>query len=153
LSCGFGGRQQAEDEVRPVVANLGVHNAMYFDKDKGKWRERGKEHLEEADRPLAPPPATGSVSSVKKEAPGEAKEQSALDSLMAPPNPYGSSQLGRLGASAVGGMPRHRAPTPPRLVARTSAFPQIPAPRTAAGAVAPPPPDAAEGSPDIGNLF
>lgn len=34
---------------------------MYFDKERGRWRERGQEHLEEEEETLAPPPTTMAI--------------------------------------------------------------------------------------------
>eukprot|EP00437_Effrenium_voratum_P006978 CAMPEP_0181424420 /NCGR_PEP_ID=MMETSP1110-20121109/14635_1 /TAXON_ID=174948 /ORGANISM="Symbiodinium sp., Strain CCMP421" /LENGTH=360 /DNA_ID=CAMNT_0023547577 /DNA_START=148 /DNA_END=1226 /DNA_ORIENTATION=+ len=61
---------------------------MYFDKEKGRWRERGQEHLEEEEAALPPPPSTRKQAEKKEET---AKETSALENMMAPPpNPYGN---------------------------------------------------------------
>eukprot|EP00928_Gymnodinium_smaydae_P089782 TRINITY_DN73694_c0_g1_i1.p1 TRINITY_DN73694_c0_g1~~TRINITY_DN73694_c0_g1_i1.p1 ORF type:complete len:1136 (-),score=249.39 TRINITY_DN73694_c0_g1_i1:421-3828(-) len=123
-----------EGEGKPTRANMGLENAMYFDKEKGKWRERGKEHLEEDDVPLAPPPMAGAAA--KKEeiaAPAaKAKEASPLDSLMAPPNPYA---LGR-----PAGRPKPSPATTPRT----------PKPIVARGAFgAPPATTSATSAPDV----
>merc|ERR1712232_1422654 len=43
--------RRSNGDEKIVKADLGQASAFYFDKDKGKWRERGKEHLEEPDVP------------------------------------------------------------------------------------------------------
>jgi len=96
-------RRNDDEETKLIRANMGVDNAMYYDAKQGKWRERGKEHLESEDVPLAPPPSMGS--SAPRNVPRS--ELSALDSLMAPPNPY---------AQGFRAPPRHPPPPshPPR---------------------------------------
>ena len=59
----------------------------YFDPQKGRWRERGKEHLEEEKAALPPPPSMGKQVEKKEDS---TKETSTLDNMMAPPNPCGS---------------------------------------------------------------
>eukprot|EP00927_Polykrikos_kofoidii_P026332 TRINITY_DN23476_c1_g1_i1.p1 TRINITY_DN23476_c1_g1~~TRINITY_DN23476_c1_g1_i1.p1 ORF type:complete len:1191 (-),score=243.14 TRINITY_DN23476_c1_g1_i1:269-3841(-) len=91
----FKGNKQ--DEANATKAHEGVQNSMYFDKEKGRWRERGKEHLEQ-EEVVPPPPPMGATKPAEsdREASGDGqaadndaqKEASALDALTAPPNLY-----------------------------------------------------------------
>lgn len=116
-----------EDEDKPAIkANMGVQNAMYWDKDTGKWRERGKEHLEQEEVPLAPPPSAGSFSPGMHAANMSAEAPTALDSLMSPPNPYARGGYG----------------AQPRLKPPGAGMPRPPVAQSAFGAARPltPPP-------------
>lgn len=99
---------------------------MYYCPEKKRWRERGKEHeeVEEDDAPPPLPQAKLAESAVKDGAddgpPGPGampkKEVSALDAMMAPPNPYAARLANRTApkpVQAVGapfGMPAAAAP-------------------------------------------
>ena len=104
--------------VQPVFKKAGneptVHHvklpsapsAMYFDKEKGRWRERGKEHLEEEESSLPPPPSMGSKPAGKPErAQQENKEAWPLDSMMAPPNLHGNRFARKHTAATVPALP------------------------------------------------
>eukprot|EP00406_Dinophysis_acuminata_P050073 CAMPEP_0179321930 /NCGR_PEP_ID=MMETSP0797-20121207/58903_1 /TAXON_ID=47934 /ORGANISM="Dinophysis acuminata, Strain DAEP01" /LENGTH=63 /DNA_ID=CAMNT_0021033645 /DNA_START=81 /DNA_END=268 /DNA_ORIENTATION=+ len=43
------------DEPKATKANLGEANSMYYDHEKKRWREKGKED-EEQEETFAPPP-------------------------------------------------------------------------------------------------
>jgi len=111
---------------QPTKANLGSQSTMYYDTEKKRWRERGKEHLEKEEEVLAPPP----VAKKEEEQPSEKaasegpppppggagpkKEVNAVDAMMAPPNPYANILRKRDGG----------APKPP--VAAVGAFGSFP---------------------------
>ena len=78
-----------KDGNEPTVHHVKLPSApssMYFDKERGRWRERGKEHLEEEESSLPPPPSMGFKPATKTE---NAQETSPLACLIAPPNIYG----------------------------------------------------------------
>lgn len=125
----FSGKK--DDKPKPTRAKLGEASTMYFDKEKGRWRERGKEHLEKEDEVDAPPPMTkskepatpseGSADAASPPPPlsgGEKKEANYLDALCAPPNPYahrlgGRSAAPKLPQTSFGfGMPPVQAAAP-----------------------------------------
>ncbi|CAE7366467.1 ARMC6 [Symbiodinium sp. CCMP2592] len=100
----FGRLFKKRDPNEPQVHKVKLPDApsaMYFDKEKGRWRERGKEHLEEEETALPPPPSMGSSAATPPEKKEEKKEASALDNMIAPPNPYGNR---------FGGARKHTAP-------------------------------------------
>eukprot|EP00439_Symbiodinium_sp_Y106_P012354 s5369_g1.t2 len=100
----FGRLFGKKDPNEPTVHKVKLPDqpsAMYFDKEKGRWRERGKEHLEEEETALPPPPSMGSAAATPPEKKEEKKEASALDNMIAPPNPYGNR---------FGGARKHTAP-------------------------------------------
>ncbi|OLP90373.1 Protein aardvark [Symbiodinium microadriaticum] len=101
----FGRLFKKRDPNEPQVHKVKLPDqpsAMYFDKEKGRWRERGKEHLEEEETALPPPPSMGSAAvTTPPEKKEEKKEASALDNMIAPPNPYGNR---------FGGARKHTAP-------------------------------------------
>eukprot|EP00929_Paragymnodinium_shiwhaense_P050261 TRINITY_DN25316_c0_g1_i1.p1 TRINITY_DN25316_c0_g1~~TRINITY_DN25316_c0_g1_i1.p1 ORF type:complete len:640 (+),score=211.29 TRINITY_DN25316_c0_g1_i1:74-1993(+) len=143
-------RQSGDDDgEKPTVASMGAANSMYFDKEKGKWRERGKEHLEEEDKPLAPPPTAAALP--KKDS-GEAtprKEHSALDSLIAPPsNPYRGRTGTRTPPSST--TPRTRTPVASPVVQMT-AFGM--SPRNASDATPSAAPTAGNSAEDLSTMF
>jgi len=90
----FGSKSQ-DGEGKASKANLGEASTMYYCKEKGRWRERGKEHLEPESPKIAPPPVMN-----KKKPEGEKtdpplasdapkKEVTGVDALIAPPpNPW-----------------------------------------------------------------
>ena len=98
-----------KDGSEPTVHHVklpSAPSAMYFDKEKGRWRERGKEHLEEEESSLPPPPSMGSKPARKPErAQQENKEASPLDSMMAPPNLYGNRFARKHTAATVPALP------------------------------------------------
>lgn len=48
---------KGEDTDPPATkAHTGVENQMYYDKTRGRWVERGKEHEADAAQVVAPPP-------------------------------------------------------------------------------------------------
>ena len=81
-------------------------SAMYFDKEKGRWRERGKEHLEEEVSTLPPPPSMGFKPAAKTE---NAQETSSLDCMISPPNIYGDRFAHKHTAATVPALPAARA--------------------------------------------
>eukprot|EP00435_Cladocopium_sp_Y103_P011351 s2069_g2.t4 len=84
-------KEEKEDKTPPCISSGIVHNVnlpgestMYFDHELERWRERGKEHLEEGPKDWGLPPEVGQV--IKKEEPE--KEADKLDFMMAPPTTY-----------------------------------------------------------------
>mmetsp|Transcript_95127 Transcript_95127/g.268754 ORF Transcript_95127/g.268754 Transcript_95127/m.268754 type:complete len:1140 (+) Transcript_95127:126-3545(+) len=122
--------KKKEDDGAPKAtrANLGEQNAMWFDKEKGRWRERGKEDDEKEDEALAPPPTAmtkkpegadaDKVGESGPSPPEAKKEMSAADALCAPPNPYAA----RLGANRKVAAPPPMMPfgAPPPLAPATA---------------------------------
>lgn len=140
--------RKTDDEPKPVRANLGGASSMYFDKEKGRWRERGKEHLE-VEEDDAPPPPMAKPKEPEEKKPeaegsdgppppgaGAKKEGNYLDALIAPPNPY-ANRLNRSGPAP--------AKTPPVAMGAFGMPPARPAVDPATGDAAGDEPAPAEG--------
>jgi len=87
-----------DGQPQATRANLGeTQSSMYYDQEKKRWRERGKEHLEEEDPGLKPPPKVDEITKpggdAPPQAPQPAKPASAADELCAPPPPSYLSNL------------------------------------------------------------
>eukprot|EP00434_Breviolum_minutum_P015137 symbB.v1.2.013349.t2/scaffold939.1/size150197/5 len=91
----FGRKKEEEDKKTPPCTSSGiVHNVnlpgestMYYDHENKRWRERGKEHLEEGPVDYGAPPEVGEA--IRKEIlPEKAKKDEKLDFMMAPPTAY-----------------------------------------------------------------
>mmetsp|Transcript_60015 Transcript_60015/g.127109 ORF Transcript_60015/g.127109 Transcript_60015/m.127109 type:complete len:933 (-) Transcript_60015:569-3367(-) len=67
-----GGNNKNDDEVKPTRVNLPGKSTMYYDEEKKRWRERGKEHLEKEEEEDAPPPCMPSTK--KKEEAADSKD-------------------------------------------------------------------------------
>jgi len=101
-------RGDDDGESKATKANLGnTQSAMYYDTEKKRWRERGKENEETEE--VAPPPPPMATEPKKEEAPKDGppkasdeppKSKSAADALCAPPNPYAGRLGKRPGAAA-----------------------------------------------------
>jgi hypothetical protein len=82
----FGRFFKKNDGEKVTKADLGQENSMYYDPVKKRWREKGKEHLEEEEKELAPPPTMGQLSEPKKEPEKEAAPATGVDALCGTPN-------------------------------------------------------------------
>jgi len=104
-------KRNNDGETVATKAKLGTESTMYFDKDKGIWRERGKEHEEKEREELKPPPLV-TAKKEEGETPPEKKEDDPLDALCAPPNPL-AGRLGNRPASTPNPTPDSAFPPPP----------------------------------------
>ncbi|KAK6591226.1 hypothetical protein RS030_101659 [Cryptosporidium xiaoi] len=52
----FGKKDEGEDGIKPVKANLGEENKFYYNKELKSWVVRGEEHLVEEKKNIPPPP-------------------------------------------------------------------------------------------------
>ncbi|KAH7649925.1 hypothetical protein FG379_001769 [Cryptosporidium bovis] len=52
----FGKKDEGEDGIKPVKANLGEENRFYYNKELKSWVVRGEEHLVEEKKNIPPPP-------------------------------------------------------------------------------------------------
>jgi len=59
---------------------------MYYCPEKKRWREKGKEHLEEEEKPLEAPPKLGEMAAEPKKEEAPAEPKTGIDALCGTPN-------------------------------------------------------------------
>jgi len=70
----------------PTRVDLPEESKMYYDEEKKRWREHGKEHLEPQEEKLAPPPKDADRKPEPASLPVDDAAKTGLGALMTPPS-------------------------------------------------------------------